>query len=274
MRISINNKIVIVVTFILYFFIDWVLLSIFDCNPFILFIVQLILVLITFSPIGGYIMRLIYDCQKVITEKDKDRLTPLFKEVLLSARKEVPDLNLNINLYIDNSNQVNAYAMGSNTVVITRGALLQLNDEQIKGILSHEVGHLVHGDTFLSIFFLIGNSIFLFFLLLYKMVVWYFQIVALTLEDERMKPKAINLFFGSIATFCLLIINALTMLNQRHNEHQADYFAFKIGYGKELINALYYLSNMQIGQKLNIIERIKSSHPNIYRRIASLEKLY
>ncbi len=272
MKISDNNKVLLVITFIFYFLIDWGLFRVFDFNAYILLCIKIFFVLLAFSPMGSFIMRLVYDYQLVLTKRDKERLIPLFNDVLASAGLEVKDLNKGIKLCIDNTNQVNAYALGSNTVVITRGAILQLDDEQIKGILAHEIGHLIHGDTFINIFFMIGNLFFLFFILIFKFIIWFFNLVAYTINDERVKPKIINILFGSIATCCLLIIHSLIMVTQRNCEYDADDFALKIGYGKELVSGLYYLSHMQIGQKLSILERIKSSHPNIYRRIAYLEE--
>lgn len=266
MNMSSRNQGIMIVLFAFYFYIDWLILHHF-LEFTLVFLTQLTLIALAFSTVGTTIYRWLNDCQEIQTQKDKDRLLPLFNEV---SRKTT---NNTVNLYIDNSAEVNAYAIGSDTIVITRGAILQLNDEQIKGMLAHELGHITNGDTFISLFLLIGNLIFLFIIALFKVTVSFFDNVSNTLKDERMKPKLISIFVGSLVTACLLIVLGVKMLLQRLDELEADKFAFKIGFRDELVDALYFLSNKEIGKKRTIFEKITASHPNIHSRIAKLELL-
>jgi len=271
MKFHTNNVLVMAIAFIVYYFIDWFFFHFF--MPWkMIFIFQLILVCFVYSEFGTIALRWFYDCLPVQTKEDSERLLPLLNEVQRNAEQKYENFNFDkTNLYIDNSSCVNAYAMGNDTIVITRGALLQLNDEQIKGLLAHELGHIFHGDTFLSIFLMLGNYIFLFIIGLFKLVKVFFQMVAETLEDDNLKPRFLNIFFGSLYVLTLLLISALLMINSRQNEYQADHFALNIGYGENIINILYYLSILQIGNKPTLPERVLNSHPNIYNRIASLE---
>ncbi len=50
----------------------------------------------------------------------------------------------------------NAYATGRKTVCITKG-LLALDENEIKGILAHEFGHLSHKDTNVILVIAVGN---------------------------------------------------------------------------------------------------------------------
>ena len=229
MQISRNNYFLLTVLFIIYYIINWFFLHHFMSFNWV-FIFQLALVLLAYSKAGSWVMRLLYDCQPIKTKEDKEKLSPLFLEVYQNAILEHKKLNPTITLYIDNSSEVNAYALGTDTIVITRGAMLQLNNEQIKGVLAHELGHIAHGDTFISIFIMLGNLIFMSILALFKIVKAFFQLVTDSLEDSSMKPKAINLFVGSLYVLVLLFVQCMLMINSRQNEYQADDFALNIGY--------------------------------------------
>jgi len=65
----------------------------------------------------------------------------------------------------------------------------------------------------------------------------------------------------------------LLATNSRSNETLADNFAHKIGFGKELISALYILQKTTTGGKLKLSELFKSSHPYTAYRIEYLETL-
>ena len=67
-----------------------------------------------------------------------------------------PNLSPNIKLYMLNDHYPNAFALGRNTVCVTRG-LLHLDDEKIKGIFAHEFSHLSNKDTDFLLFIYIGN---------------------------------------------------------------------------------------------------------------------
>jgi len=68
------------------------------------------------------------------------------------------------------------------------------------------------------------------------------------------------------------LINIILMINQRQNEYNADDFSFKNGYGSDLTESLYILRKIDLGGKISLLERLKSSHPNIDDRISRLEE--
>jgi len=61
--------------------------------------------------------------------------------------------------------------------------------------------------------------------------------------------------------------------NSRANEIQADSFAFEIGYGRELISAMYLFQKITMNTNLSLSEELKASHPHTADRIAHLERL-
>ena len=55
-------------------------------------------------------------------------------------------MNRKLKLYRNNDARVNAAAFGFNTIGLTGGVLAAASDEELKGIISHEVGHISHYD--------------------------------------------------------------------------------------------------------------------------------
>ena len=275
MKISKNNLIVIVLLYIAYIVFDVVFFEFPSGTFFYVLFMQLTFALIAISPIGAMVLRLLYGC-KELTKTEREYLQPIFEEVYMSVAETNPRVNKGIQLYIDNDMNINAYATGSNTIAVTRGAYEQLSEEELKGILAHEFGHIVHGDTFLPLFLLIGNSIFLIFLLFAKLVKGCMLLLRELMPNYESLKLTCNLItivaqIGSMAA--LFIIQALLLINQRANEYKADKFAYEVGYSDNLISALYQLRNFDMGHKFSILDTIKSSHPNISNRIIRLERM-
>jgi len=82
---------------------------------------------------------------------------PLFKEVYTEAFQTDPTLSRHIKLYIKEDMSINAFAFGKSSMIITRGSLELLSDECLKGLMAHEFGHFVHGDTIASLFATVSN---------------------------------------------------------------------------------------------------------------------
>lgn len=238
---------------------------------FILFI-QLAFILLAISPLGAFILRMIYGSRRIETKQDSDYLYPIFGEVYSEVKKEYPQVNSNINLYMDEDMSINAYASGSNSITVTRGAMEFLSEEQLKGVLAHEFGHIVHGDTLVPLVLLVGNSIFMLIFLFIRFI----QLIALgcsLITGDNFVSSLFNIIVNFSTAIILFVIEILLMLNQRANEYQADKYAVTIGYGEQLIEALYILKNVSMGHKQSILERLKSSHPNINARIGRLEQM-
>ncbi|MFP4001603.1 MAG: zinc metalloprotease HtpX [Thermoplasmata archaeon] len=81
---------------------------------------------------------------KIIEENDNPRLFRLVKEVAYEADIEMPKVA------IVPTDTPNAFATGRNednaVVAATRGILNTLSDDELKGVLAHEVGHIKNRD--------------------------------------------------------------------------------------------------------------------------------
>lgn len=88
-----------------------------------------------------------YKCREV-KEKDNPRLYNIVKE--LAERAELPMPRV----YIVPEQQPNAFATGRNpkhaAVACTEGLLEMMTDDELRGVLGHELGHIQHRDILIS----------------------------------------------------------------------------------------------------------------------------
>ena len=228
------------------------------------------------SPVGENIMRKLENVKPISTNKEKERLLPLFVEVYEQALTETPSLGKNIELFISNDMTVNAFAFGRNTIVINKGTIESMSDDEIKGIFAHEFGHLANHDTKALLINVVGNGIFSLVILLFNSIITFYNSVTNVLRPGHDSIWIMNLLKGLVNMVTIIIMgigNIILSINSRSNEYNADSYASKIGFGDNLISALYFLSNLNLGGKVPFKERIKMSHPYINERIGRLENM-
>lgn len=85
---------------------------------------------------------------KVVTASSNPRLYNLVRRMTENANLPMPKV------YIINSDQPNAFATGRNhnhaAVAFTTGILEILNDNELSGVIAHELGHVKHYDILIS----------------------------------------------------------------------------------------------------------------------------
>ena len=232
------------------------------------------------SSLGEILLRLTEGLNKIETQEDKDYLLPIFEDVYTDALSFTPSLNKNIKLYVLETMTVNAFAIGRKTIAVTRGAINTFSRDELKGILSHEFGHMANGDTKALLFNVVGNGFFSIIVLILRFIMLFIQNLMLALT----KKNLIMIIFAFVSFVCRLFVdisiftfifsgNIILALNSRYCESLADEFAFQIGYGFELKEALYLLNKISMSSKATIKERLMSSHPHTTSRIERLETL-
>ncbi len=232
------------------------------------------------SPVGEVIVRLIEGVKPIQTQNDKDYLLPIFEEVYEEAKSLSPDLNKDIRLYVTDSMAVNAFAVGRKTIAVTRGAIHVFNPDELKGILAHELGHMANGDTKALLISLVGNGFFSLIIVVLRIAVNIIQMISNALSGKNIVILAIA--FITLMTRLLIDISiflfmfagdVILALNSRYSEYLADEYAYLIGYGENLKNSLYIISQISMPKKATLTERLKASHPYTSARIERLEKL-
>lgn len=231
-------------------------------------ILQGILFLVALTPVFSYFMRILNHAYRPNLQ-DKKEISLIFDEVYQEAKYENPKLSAKIELFLNNDIEPNAFALGTNTIVITKGALHYFDEEELKGVLAHEFGHLAHWDTKILLLIMSSNLIILFLTILVRVI--FFIITFLTGNKDDYRIRITVIIKTILAVVISFAIHAFISLSRRQSENMADEFAWKLGYGTGLINALYKIQSLEANQKLSLKERIMSDHPETARRIRKLE---
>lgn len=229
---------------------------------------------IAVSPIGEWLIRFINHVRPIETKKEMDYLTPLFTDVYLTAKHYFPDIG-NIQLYIQDNMTVNALAINTHTIAVTKGAIETFSEDELKGMLFHEIAHIYYGHTTMNLLATIGNGFFSIFVLIARTLLLFIDIIS------NPNGRGLGHFIVSIIRFMLeamifvflLFFNIIFSINSRKDEYIADKFAYLNDYGQELIDALYILQKLSLEDNSKLTARITADHPRISTRIMKLEIL-
>ena len=251
----------------------------FATSFFLSFIIYGASVGLALSPVGESILRLMQGIKPIQTEQDREYLMPIFEEVYAEALKFTPELNEDIQLYISESMTVNAFAIGRKTIAVTRGAIYTFSPEELKGILSHEFGHMANGDTKSLLINVVGNGFFSLIIFVFRFIMLLIQNITVAFSGKNIVVAVlaiISFLFRLLVDLGIIVFvflgNVILALNSRYSELLADEYAFQIGYGEELKNSLYIISKLSLPEKLTLMERLTASHPYTTARIEKLEE--
>jgi len=256
-----------------YFIIFWIIFGA-NTQSFIwVFVIYGVSLFFACSPIAEGLWRSVSGVRFIALESEKKRLLPLFEQVYSEAIKIDPSLSENIELYIQEDMEINAFAFGRTTLVLTKGSIELLNDDCLKGLIAHELGHFSHYDTVVLLFATVGN---MFMSLFMKMIRGITNVLLFIVRNKdstfticfRILYWLINGIYKTILFFGDLILMAVS----REHEYMADEFAGKCGFGIELAEVLGEIYQVSINTPNSVIEQLRSTHPPLVDRIERLEE--
>ncbi|WP_081686586.1 zinc metalloprotease HtpX [Leptotrichia sp. oral taxon 879] len=248
-------------------------------------------VALALSPIGEAIFRSMNGCREIVDSSILNRLTPLFNEIYEKAKLKDPNLSQNIKLYIVDQPYPNAFALGRNTVCVTNG-LLHLDDAEIKGIFAHEFAHLSNKDTDIALFIYVGNLLASLMFLILRVILFIISFLMISFSEsnstyetydaygrrQRKKGGALKGFVlaAGLDMIYVAIIGLYTKLgiilvshSSRNHEFAADKFAYNLGYGRELRDALVELQG-EAEKPTGFVANLMATHPKTALRIEKL----
>lgn len=210
--------------------------------------------------------------------EEETRLKDCFLEILKTSKTKKQ-----FQLRIHESNGPEAYACSTNIIAISKPLMNALTDDELKGVLAHELGHLISRDTMLSWAFGTANDLPRLVARAWRILqrlIW--RIIGITLLTIFIlflfKPMlvmpliAVALFLVTFA-FLNRLFHWLRLALSRQCEYRQDAYAHKLGHGAGLRDALKKLAGMG-PQPVNIyFTLMHSTHPIIYNRIRRLETL-
>lgn len=214
---------------------------------------------------------------KPIDESEAPRLYAIVRELTTRAGLPMP------RLYMIPQDQPNAFATGRNpkhsAVAVTRGIMQLLSEDELRGVLSHELAHVKHRDILIqSVASAIGAAI----TYIAYMLMWFGG------EDESPLSAVASLALVLLAPLAASIIQ-LSISRQR--EYAADAGGAEIcGNPESLASALLRLEQgaaampMQVNQAAEPLYIVKpfsskgiaglfSTHPPIEERVKRLRQM-
>ena len=242
----------------------------------IVFVIYAMSLIIGFSSLGEKLLRLLNRVRPLETKRETEYLQPLFEEVYERAKEKYKKLR-KIEICVIDNMTVNAMAIGRRTIAVTKGAMQTFTEDELKAVIGHELAHLIHGDTMATMYTIIGNGILSVFVLIARLFLLLLDWVQSIFTGKRSIFSAlmllIRLYFELSIWFLNFGLQVILAINSRKNEFKADMFSYAMGYDSDMIEALYLLEKISLGDNSTIIQKMIASHPRITLRIKHLEEL-
>jgi len=235
-------------------------------------IVYAISIIIAFSPVGEWLLCLMAGARKMTRVDMKIRMIPLLEVVYNKAKRKTPSLTNKIVLKVIYQPEANAYAIGRRTVCVTEG-LFRLSDEEIMGVLAHEVAHLAHRHSEIQLLIGGGNFIVTTFILLTKIIAGAIAIfsVFFGIRNRSFLSALLGIMVAGViwlwTRFCLIFL----MWSSRQNEYDADKYVFELGHGLGLVKALDAVGGSE--PQKSFLKALYSTHPHPHDRIGRLQQM-
>ncbi|MTI82338.1 MAG: hypothetical protein FH756_00245 [Firmicutes bacterium] len=266
--------------FIINGFMVWIVVAVFvNSIPLSILITLLLMGGLTglaLSPSGEALARSQLRVRKP-NQEETTVLNTAIKNVLARAGLE----NNQFELYIADQQMPNAYAIGLNTITVTKGLLDNVSKEELEGVIAHEIGHLQNGDTKRRTAAMTMNA-------MGSVAAWFmvaisaaFASISAAMSSEHNPAGGfVAITFGLFAAILRILwsilqkVFDLSLLSVgRQEEFKADEFAAKSNCGQGLKSFLQKLQHVNIKQDKSIWVRLHATHPPVKERVDNLTKV-
>lgn len=244
------------------------------------------------SPLNESIGRTCLGCRPATTE-EREKILGAWQAVINSIGNSLDDKTKerfeNVKLFVSDEKLPNAFALGRNTVCVTKGLLYLSSPSEITGVLAHEAGHLHFGDSQRLAMALTANRLGVASYWVLDLFTRIFAGFSKGVSNAGMVFSRESGVFISLMGLLLwisaVIINACMRIIcflfkmavdigihavGRKEEFRADLFAKNIGYGQPLAKFLRQIEALDTAPK-NIWQVIYRTHPPTAERIDRLE---
>ena len=239
--------------------------------------VNLLFIIISLSPLGEMLWRMRNGIQNRPAGEAESRrwqiALQVFEEVKAKAVQTSKSVSNKVQLYYSPTQDINAYALGHRTVILTRGILFA-DPEYLKGVLAHEFGHIAHGDSDLKLGINVSNSILTIFMT-FVSILANFIIGILSGTDSNVGYLiyivcriVLNVIIMGVFKLWTLLGVLLLNASSRKEEFLADGFAKELGYATQLAQFLHAIDGS--GNRTNKFDLMFQTHPDTGDRLAGL----
>jgi Zn-dependent protease with chaperone function len=199
-------------------------------------------------------------------------------EIVSQANHFSPDRFV---LAIVNSDETNAFACGGHLLVVSSYAINNLSQDQLTGVLAHELSHHMGGHT-VALTISQWMSLPIIGLARLGISLRDFSNRITTRFTERyvvarVFMHSLTALLTAISYLLLSGFNTAQALNNRigrASEYRADARAAQMGFGNELLSALRNVNNQEIQRGMRLRPTLSTlTHPPAGTRVAKLEAL-
>ena len=237
----------------------------------------LLVLIILATPLGEGILRLTMHAKKLQRNEETKEIYEIFDEVYNLSLAKSPKISKKVKLYYFEDDSVNAFCLGSRTVIINTG-LLTLPKECIKAIIAHEFGHIATQDSLTNLALIVSNWLIYFLVSIISFFVFiFFAIFDLLIFSALFKVEVNRFYIARFFKGLLMLVYKLwleigillTLASSRKKEYKADEYARSLGYGASLAVALGHIDR-DISLNASVLETIYATHPKTSKRILKL----
>lgn len=238
-----------------------------------------LLTFIGISKVGHFLLRMFIGARYAVA-RERQQIEPILNEVLgkvnanLGTNYQLDKLHIMVN----DSKEPNAQAFGRDTIVVTDGLLKLCTNDELQGVLAHEMGHLYYRDSVTLVAILFSSIV-------TRVVMWLYAIYCFIVASILKTGEEITAFYGLLAAIPALIflpviivhwvgswLLKLTLLFMgRQYEYRADKFAKDLGYQLGLISFLEKVQSITEHDN-SMLGKIFNTHPAPMKRVGKLEK--
>ncbi len=184
-------------------------------------------------------------------------------------------------LAVVDSNETNAFACGGHLLVVSSYAIEHLRQDQLTGVLAHELSHHMGGHT---VALTISQWMSLPVVGLARLGFWIRNSAQRATSKFTEQYVAAHFFVQALTTLLTAIsylllsgFKAAQVLNSkvgRASEYRADARAAQMGFGHELVSALRNVDKHEVQKGMRLRPTLSTStHPPAGTRVAKLEAL-
>ncbi|TAJ24115.1 MAG: protease HtpX [Nitrospirae bacterium] len=223
--------------------------------------------------------RAMLECRQVVQPRSHEEqvIYGAVQEIAQRLRIQMPEV------WVYEGQDPNAFATGpsknNSMVAVSTGLLSHLNEQEVKAVLAHEMGHVYNGDMFTTTVLAGLMNTFVYFISR-----WVYRNLA---ERNEMLAFGVYMFLQIFLSFLAMI--PISWFSRRR-EFAADAFSAKV-YGRDaMISALQAidrwvnraqieygtqdaLATMKISGKSTGFMHLFATHPPIEARVAALRQL-
>lgn len=204
-------------------------------------------------------------------------ITPIWRDLTVAAN--LPQYRYSIRVV--DSDELNAFACGGHLVIVTTFAIDELSQQELSGVLAHELSHHLGLHTAALT---LGHWMSLPVVLLAR-VGFYLQNVARAATDSFASHSAALTALGRVTAAVLTAVSwvflaalyasdALANLVGQGSEFEADRRAVRMGYGRALADSLRAVIRLGGGSRpIGWRARLAASHPPALTRVARIEAM-